>query len=81
MQVVVFFVFGKKSFFRYKEVLKDGRWLCVKDVIQESSFECVIGLVYSPHNREEKNILWEELLEVKNHFNVPMLLMGDLMRF
>ena len=47
----------KEDFLDQIEVLNGQRWLCIKGMIQEFNFQCVICVVYDPHERSEKIIL------------------------
>ena len=65
------------NFLKKEEVIKKERWICVKGFIREVDLVCVIGVVYDPHSINERRIMWNELLEERNRFRVPFILIGD----
>ena len=53
------------------------RWVCVEGLLKDQSFRCAILVVYAPNLRNERRLLWEELLELRDAVTVPILAMGD----
>ena len=52
-------------------------WLCVKSFKKDMACSVAIVLVYGPHIAEEKRAFWNELLDLKNSLDTPLIIIGD----
>ena len=59
------------------EVSEGSRWICVKDLVKENDFRCVILVIYGWHNCNRRASLWQELLNVRINIDYPMMVIGD----
>ncbi|XP_072062122.1 uncharacterized protein [Arachis hypogaea] len=63
--------------FRMNNCYKGARWICLEGVLLKTNFSCAFCLVYGPHERAEKLIMWEELSFLSGLCQVPFCYMGD----
>ena len=66
-----------KDFVTHEEIFISGRWICLKGIIKQKNFECVMMLVYGPHSPTERRQIWKELMDLKESLNVHFSVMGD----
>ena len=59
------------------DVRMGRRCICLTTSLKEFSFTCTILIVYAPNCSNERRLLWEELIAVKEAVDEPMLAMGD----
>ena len=67
----------ENCFVKKEDIIKGDKWVCIKGFINELEMIGVIIVVYGYHDTVLKRQLWQELLNVKNEVNVPVLVMGD----
>ena len=65
------------NFLRGGRVIKRDRWICIMGFLQEVQMEICIGVVYGLYDAQDKRRIWQELIEVKENVEVPMMMMGD----
>ena len=65
-----------EDFMSLETIVRGDKWLCIKGFKQELSGSIAIILVYDPYTTVEKRALWDELLNVKNNQDVPLIVMG-----
>ncbi|XP_016178574.1 uncharacterized protein LOC107621041 [Arachis ipaensis] len=65
------------SVFEMLNCYKKDRWLCVEGVMTKDNFHYAVCLVYGPHVREEKLLLWKELSYVTGLCQIPFCYIGD----
>ncbi|XP_057719513.1 uncharacterized protein LOC130933932 [Arachis stenosperma] len=66
-----------ETVFKMNNCYKEDRWLCVEGVLLQKNFSCAFCLVYGPHDRAEKLVLWEELSFLFGLCQVPVCYLGD----
>ncbi|XP_025673631.2 uncharacterized protein [Arachis hypogaea] len=63
--------------FKMNNCYKGERWLCVEGVLLKNNFNCSFLVVYGPHDRGDKLVVWEELSYVAGLCQSPCCFMGD----
>ena len=67
----------ERSFLKLETIQKGDRRVCIKGFINDLEMVGAIIVVYGYHDMNMKRRLWQEILDVKNMVNVPILVMGD----
>lgn len=65
-----------KAIFSVSDCIKGSHFIFLKGTIC-STFECVLVNVYAPNDANERNLLWEELLNLKSSYDLPWCIRGD----
>ncbi|XP_057730225.1 uncharacterized protein LOC130945535 [Arachis stenosperma] len=66
-----------ETVFKLTNCYKEDRWLCVEGVVIKDNFQCAICLVYGPHVRSEKMVVWAELSYIAGLCHVSFCFLGD----
>lgn len=65
-----------KTRFSVSDCIKGSHFILLKGTIC-STFECVLVNVYAPNDAIERNLLWEELLNLKSSCDLPWCIGRD----
>lgn len=52
-------------------------WIAVHGTILAGNHECTILNIYNPCSVEGRAVVWNEIIEYRENFNTPCILMGD----
>lgn len=59
------------------DVSEGNKWICMNGLAKEADFGCAIVVIYAWHSHSERAGLWQELINVKNNIDCPMMVIGD----
>lgn len=63
--------------FQEENLRKGNRWIWVKGKLTEKDIIVSFTLVFGPNDRENRKEVWEEIIDLKQHSNHPMMVLGD----
>ncbi|OMO98831.1 reverse transcriptase [Corchorus capsularis] len=66
-----------ESFFLLEFAVVEQRYILCVGVLRTIGFHCVIGYIYGRNEEQGRRVLWEELKDLKTHFDLPWILGGD----
>ena len=65
------------NFLTGEQIIKGDRWICICGFAQEMHIEVAICVIYGFYDSANKTIMWQELIEVRESMERPMLIIGD----
>ena len=65
------------NFLTEENIIRGDRWVCVCGFVQDMQMKVAICTIYGFHDSANKTRMWQELLEIRERLDRPMLIMGD----
>lgn len=65
------------SSFLKTDCKKGERWICIQGKLVDKDLLVCFVFVYGLNDREERKIVWKELIDLKQMVNVPMMILCD----
>lgn len=53
------------------------RWIILEGIVVSSNFACCICVLYGPHERLDRLVMFEEIKNVLSSINKPVIMLGD----
>lgn len=63
--------------FSVSQRFTNERWIILEGCLKEVSFNCCVGIVYGPNDREGRRLMYESLKQLVQSINKPLVLLGD----
>ncbi|OMO92976.1 reverse transcriptase [Corchorus capsularis] len=66
-----------KDFFDLNLAIVENRYIVCVGKLKLNGVQCLIGNIYAPNDEQGRLILWQEIKDLKEQFDLPWILGGD----